>query len=77
MQVPYSNSAKISQENNIKPNPERFAGDYKNAVQIQRSRDNRGTYDARPCAHTFKYTAKNERIKFYGISERQKCTDDV
>ena len=41
MQVPYSNSSKISQENNIKPNPERFARDYKNAVQIQRSRDNR------------------------------------
>ena len=43
---------------------DRFAGDYKNAVQIQRSRDYIGTYDARPCAPTF----KNERIKFYGIS---------
>lgn len=34
------------------------------------------TYDAGPCALTSKYTTKNKRVKFYGILERQKRTDD-
>ena len=77
MQVPYSNRSKIQKKNNIQSISKRFAGHYKNTLQIQRRRNNRGAYDARPCTSTAQYTAQNEHSEFYGIPKRQKCIDDV
>ena len=77
MQVPYSNCSKIQKENNLQAISKGLARDYKNALQIQRSRNNRRTYDARPCAFTAQHTTENERSKFYGILKRKKCIDDV
>ena len=36
-----------------------------------------GTSDERSRAYAGKHTTKNKCIKFYGISEREKCIDDV
>ena len=77
MQVPYSNCSKIQKENNLQAISKGLARHYKNALQIQRSRNNRRTYDARPCAFTAQHTTKNEHSEFYGIPEREKRFDDV
>ena len=70
MQVPYSNCSKIQKENNIQSIPKRLARNHKNTMQIQRCRNNRRAYDARPRTSTGQHTAQNERIEFYGIPER-------
>ena len=77
MQVPYSNCSKIQKENNLQAISKGFARHYKNALQIQRSRNNRRTYDARPCTSIAEHTTENERSEFYGILKRKKCIDDV
>ena len=77
MQVSYSNCSKIQKEDNIQSIPKGLARNYKNTLQIQRCRNNRRAYDARPRTSTTQYTAQNEHSEFYGILERQKCIDDV
>ena len=77
MQVPYCNSSKIQKENNIQSISKGLARHHKNTLQIQRSRNNRRAYDARPCTSTAQHTTKNEYSEFYGIPERKKCFDDV
>ena len=39
---------------------------------MERSRNSRGTFDARSCAFTIINTTENEYIKFHGIFERKK-----
>ena len=70
MQVPYSNCSKIKKEDNIQSIPKGLARNYKNTLQIQRCRNNRRAYDARPCTSTAQHTTKNEHSEFYGIPER-------
>lgn len=77
MQVPYSDCSKIPKENNIQSIPKGLARNYKNTLQIQRCRNNRRAYDARPCTSFVEHTAQNECSKFYGILKRKKCIDDV
>ena len=77
MQVSHSNRPKVQAKNHLQPVQERLARNYKDAVQIQASRDIGRAHDARPCTPAVKYPAKDERIKFYGILERKKCPNDV
>lgn len=76
VQIPHSHSTEVQTKNNLQSIQKGFAEDNTNALQIQRCRNYRRTYDAGPCALTSKYTTKNKRVKFYGILERQKRTDD-
>ncbi len=77
MQVPYSNCTKIQKENNIQPIPKGLARNHKNTLQIQRCRNNRRAYDARPRTSFAEHTTQNERSEFYGILKRKKCINDV
>lgn len=44
---------------------------------MERSRNSRGTFDARLCAFTIVNTTENEYIKFHWIFERKKLNDDI
>lgn len=77
VQIPHSHRTEVQTKSNLQSIQKGFAGDNTNALQIQRSRNYRRTYDAGPCALTSKYTTENKCVKFYGILERQNCTDDV
>lgn len=46
-------------------------------MQLQRSGNTGGACDARPCAYVGKYPAEDQRIVIYGISEGEKCINDV
>ena len=68
MQVPYSDGTQIQKKGNIQSAEKRFAGNHKNIMQIQRSRNNRRSYDAGPRSFITEYSTENKCIKFYGIS---------
>ena len=44
---------------------------------MERSRNSRGTFDARSCAFTIINTTENEYIKFHGIFERKERDDHI
>ena len=46
-------------------------------MQVEGGRDHRGERDDRSCAYGGVNTAKAERIKFHGTSEREECHDDL
>ena len=76
VQISHSHRTKVQTKSNIQTVPKGFAGDNTNTLQIQRRRNHRRTYDARPCTSAFKYTTKNKCVKFYGILEREISIDD-
>ena len=43
---------------------------------MERDRNHRRTYDARPYPSTFKYPAKVQHIANHGVSQREECNDD-
>ena len=45
-------------------------------VQIQRRGNFRRPFDAGPCTSAGRHPAQNQRVEFYGVSERENLSDD-
>ena len=72
MKISYHNCFKIAQKNNIQSKQEGFAENYKDTVQMQRGRNNRGVYDSSAYTFIMEYTTKSKHIEFYGIWKGEK-----
>ena len=55
----------------------RNRSDTERAMQMERSKHNRSRGMPWPCTYAFRDTAKDEYIKFYRISQREKQLDDI
>ena len=77
VQIPHSVHTEIQKENNLQSVQSELARNHKDAMQVQGSRNTRRSHDARPCTSAFEYSTKNKRVKFHGISQGKKRTNDV
>lgn len=77
VQISYRIYAEIPAESDLQPVQREHRPNTEAIVWLQGSRDNRGAPDGGSCTHVGKHPAQDQRIEFYGISEREECTDDI
>ena len=71
MPIPYPTiHTKVPTKSNILRFERRHSADHTRSVQMERRRDHRRTHDAGSHTPALKYTAEDQYIRVYGVSQR-------
>ena len=77
LQVSHRVLSEIQEENHLSEIEGGYKGYPQRFVQMEGSRNNRGTSHARPYTYASVDPTEDERFKLHGVLEGEKCNDDI
>lgn len=77
LQIPYCLCAKVSEKSILQRKKSGGRKNLKDVVRVEEGEDHRSRGVSGSCAYALGDTAQGKRFEFYGVSQREKQSDDL